>query len=855
MQEYLQPDVGDELYLTRIKDQIKRALPQYMALHNYKLYNGRGKFRCFNYTAHAHNDTNPSASVTTNEKNEPYFHCFVCQESGDTFKAAKWIENLPDCGSDFVTVTIPRLCDQLGIPFELKQLPKKDIDRKRGLDALQKTSDYITNNADLSILAKRGITDTDSKHFRIGTGSFDLMLSELRKTYPDQTLRSAGIIQGKDEDTISENGNYMFMENSIILTIHNSFGVPVGFVRRDLDFEDKKAKGISAQKYFNTVNSKDGDTEYYNKSKILYLMHLAKKSIGQSKEAYVFEGYIDVITAHKSGITNSVALGGVAFTQEHLNLLTDAKAETVILCLDNDAEGIRSTFRNANALFKNRNDIYLKVLEMDEPGEDPDSYIKKYGSNRFNALPRLDFIEWSIKHTPDVDINEVSMNKIIEDIVRYTTSPVAHNKYAKAISARWNIDANAVEDEIKIKRENNQDKVDGEIRKLISDMTNKLTYESNSDKIVNIIEATLTNIELRLVNNISKRDILARERESLDSIENAYLKMIPDPIKLGMLDRFGKNLDVPKDGCLICVPGREHHGKSTFMRQLAIDVAASNPDVIVLYYTLDDSKKLSVPGFIGCLTKCRMNAVRNYNSDHISPTEREKVLEGFEKLRKLSVNFKLRDVSEVSSIEGIKKDILVYRNIYGRDKKFNVFIDAFNDLHDCVSGSDKRVAIDASISRLKSMTTKYGCNIWLTNHLRKQSGRPTNDDIKESGAIAYLADILILVYNELLDQGNAANLKKQAPEDRSYPFYPILDVNVTKNKVTDMRGRKLFLMHSDEGWCEELSALEEKEYLNHIDMSEAKKGSLVKIGSMSSYANTAPRIFDEVPKPTETPMF
>ena len=815
----------EEKYLENVIAEIKDRLPEYLRMHGTKVPDsGIGKIRCVNYLNHSHGDSHPSASLT--KKGNGYLlHCFTCGTNMSTIDAAYFIENLPTSGPEFITVTIPRLAFQLGIPFELKKLSKKDQDRKKCLDAIRSTSDFIIANTNQEILNRRGISAEDSVNYRIGTGSFSLMLTELRKTYPDSTLRSAGLIDGRDEAAIHSRGDDMFMTNAIIMTICDRYGNPIGFVRRDVEFETKIEKGISSSKYKNSSSN-----DYYNKSRTLYLVHHAAKAIGTSRSVYVFEGYIDVLTAQKNKIDNSVALGGVAFTQEHLKTLVDMGTETVILCLDNDKEGIKSTLRTIDSLFKDRKDIFLKIIVMDEKGEDPDSYIRKFGSDKFMTLRKVDYIEWSI-HTSEIEqLDDAEFSRMVAEIVKYTDSPLLQNRYAKCMSDKWpDYTQNVIMEELKFATENSMSKSNLGIDKLVKEMYHQIQYISG-ESVIPVIEEYLYKIESKRIKVINKRVMQERELEMWDVLKENYTNQVPDPILMTCYPRMGAKFDLPKTEGLIIVGGREHHGKSTFMRQIALNIAIENKDILVLYYTLDDSKKQSVQGFLGAMCKVKMSTVRNFNTPITSDTDKTKIINGFTSMKKLSGSFKLRDSSDCRSISDIQKDILTMKTIYG-SKKIQVFIDALNDLDDYNTGANKRTEVETAITKLKSMTVRYDCNIWAASHMNKTRGKkPTIDDLKETGAIAYNADVVILVYNDLVFAGSASPLKQQAPVGRSYPFYPIMEIDTCKNKLTEYRGKKMLLLHSDEGWLEELDHDNEKMYANLAESQEAKK-DLVRVGA------------------------
>ncbi|MCH2147609.1 MAG: toprim domain-containing protein, partial [Phycisphaerales bacterium] len=89
-----------------------------------------------------------------------------------------------------------------------------------------------------------------------------------------------------------------------------AFGKTIAFGARRINEEDEP-------KYLNSP-----ETELFHKSKTLYGMHLAQKSIRDEKLAIVVEGYTDVIACHQAGVEHVVGTLGTAFTKEHATMLS-----------------------------------------------------------------------------------------------------------------------------------------------------------------------------------------------------------------------------------------------------------------------------------------------------------------------------------------------------------------------------------------------------------------------------------------------------------------------------------------------------------------------------------------------------
>jgi DNA primase len=151
-----------------------------------------------------------------------------------------------------------------------------------------------------------------------------------------------------------------------------------GFGSRALD-ENATAK------YLNTPR-----TPVFDKSRILFAMHLAKEPVRQHG-AVIVEGYMDAVMAHQHGYDNVVASMGTALT-EHQVALVRRLTNNVTMALDGDPAGRNATLRSLESswgVFQSRNArqssgsmlqqpdaMELRVAEL-PPGQDPDDFIRQ----------------------------------------------------------------------------------------------------------------------------------------------------------------------------------------------------------------------------------------------------------------------------------------------------------------------------------------------------------------------------------------------------------------------------------------------------------------------------------------------
>ena len=164
-----------------------------------------------------------------------------------------------------------------------------------------------------------------------------------------EALVEAGLVKQSGEKTFD-----MFRER-VMFPIHNITGRVIAFGGRTL----KKDKG---PKYLNSP-----ETAVYHKSKILYGIYQAKKSIAKESNCYLVEGYTDVLSLVQSGIENVVASSGTALTVDQVRLIGRFSNKVTVL-FDGDPAGIKAAMRGIDIILEQGLDV--KVVAFPE-GEDP----------------------------------------------------------------------------------------------------------------------------------------------------------------------------------------------------------------------------------------------------------------------------------------------------------------------------------------------------------------------------------------------------------------------------------------------------------------------------------------------------
>ncbi len=307
-----------------------------------------------------HVEKTPSFNVNPDTQT---FTCFGCGAKGDVFTFVERAENMTFVeAAEFLAkragLTFTRQGGKDAVPaserdalFEANGLAMAYFRRVYARAAVAK--EYAEG--------KRGLTPETIERFRIGYApdAWDGLTSYLAAQKHDlRAAATAGLLHAKQDG-----GYYDSFRHRVIFPILDDQERVVGFGGR--------AFGDEIPKYLNT-----GETPIFAKSKLLYGLWLARKSIAAKGGVLLMEGYLDVIAAHQAGFTHAVATLGTSLTEEHAKKLARLVPEnpTVTLVYDADNAGIKATLRASEILEKEG--IRVRVCRL-PAGDDPDSLLKR----------------------------------------------------------------------------------------------------------------------------------------------------------------------------------------------------------------------------------------------------------------------------------------------------------------------------------------------------------------------------------------------------------------------------------------------------------------------------------------------
>ncbi len=308
------------------------------------------------------------------------------------------------------------LANKYNIPVEEKELSAEEIQQKNERESLMAVTAFagkyfarVLESEEgkaigLSYFRKRGFRDDILQKFQLGYSPEErtAFTKEAGKNgYKRSYLVKTGLSIERED--------YVFdrFAGRVIFPIHSLSGNVVGFGGRTL----KTDKNIA--KYLNSPES-----DIYHKSRVLYGLFHAKKSIVSKEQCFLVEGYTDVIALHQAGIENVVSSSGTALTTEQIRLIKRFTSNITIL-YDGDEAGIKASFRGIDMILEEG--MNVKVVLLPE-GEDPDSFAHSHSSSEFLEFIRSgekDFISFkteillaNARHDP------IKRAQMITDIVR-----------------------------------------------------------------------------------------------------------------------------------------------------------------------------------------------------------------------------------------------------------------------------------------------------------------------------------------------------------------------------------------------------------------------------------------------------
>jgi DNA primase catalytic core len=326
------------------------------------------------------------------------------------------------------------------------------------------------------------------------------------------------------------------------------------------------------------------------------------------KDVVIVEGELDSLHATIKGVNNVVATGGSSISSEQIKDAIKRGAKSFTLCLDTEPNKEEETINNINSavgviLDEGVNKVYIVTLPDLKGGKtDPDRFIKERGVDSFKtainkAIPYSTFRVYNIiKKYGEIEeakgeLTHRDKDNLLTEIVATasTLPPIDKELFITEFLdfepiRRLGITQETLSITIdKIKATRDKEAQATELKKLLSKATN-LHTEGEIAQALNLLESNVKDIRLQdkitefssLLIPIKKEDVKKRLSNKPESLNSGYT--------IG-----GEELLLPA-GAITVLSAPTSHGKTTFLINLALNIAQSYPDKKAYLFSYEEDR-------------------------------------------------------------------------------------------------------------------------------------------------------------------------------------------------------------------------------------------------------------------------
>lgn len=397
-----------------------------------------------------HGEKTPSFTVSPTKQ---FYHCFGCGAHGSAvgfmmeYIGMDFVEAINDLASRVgMQVPVQENKENYGVSGFRGSGEDKESSSQNLFEVMSTVTRFYRDQLKCSerginYLKKRGLTGETAARFGIGYSPAGWQnLAEIFPDYESPLLVKTGMVNENEEKK-----RYDRFRDRIMFPILNMKGKVVGFGGRVIEKNEPK--------YLNSP-----ETPLFEKGQELYNLFAARKAIRDAEKVLVVEGYMDVVVLSQYGIEYAVATLGTATTSRHVQKLL-RQTDNIIFCFDGDDAGRKAAWRaleNSLAQFVDGKNIGFLFLP---DGEDPDSYVQKFGKDSFEelisqALPLSVFLFQGLSEGINLQTSE-GRTRLVENakpLLAQVAAPILSLMLIKRLAELSGINQDELESLLQIRR-------------------------------------------------------------------------------------------------------------------------------------------------------------------------------------------------------------------------------------------------------------------------------------------------------------------------------------------------------------------------------------------------------------------
>lgn len=282
-----------------------------------------------------HNEKTPSFSVAEDKQ---FYHCFGCGRGGNVFRFLQEIDGIS------FPEAVAKVADfeQISIPQEYREAEASsgNSEQRQLIELHEKAQELyhhlLMNTAvgeqALTYLHERGLDDETIAEFGIGFAPNQRQFLEQvfqNEGFDKELYEASGLFVARDDGHFADR-----FYQRIMFPIRDPRGKTIAFSGRF--FKTAEFPGEDQPKYLNSP-----ETSLFNKRMVLFNFDKARGTIRKESTVFLFEGFMDVIAAWRSGVKNGIASMGTSLTQQQVAAM-ERLADTIVICYDGDRAGIEA---------------------------------------------------------------------------------------------------------------------------------------------------------------------------------------------------------------------------------------------------------------------------------------------------------------------------------------------------------------------------------------------------------------------------------------------------------------------------------------------------------------------------------